>query len=87
VTRALGVRYPILSAPMGWVARSELVAAVSDAGGMGLVPGSLDLDVVVGDIRRVKELTARRFGVNVPILFAPPRRRSSSRSPARGCGS
>jgi enoyl-[acyl-carrier protein] reductase II len=70
VTRALGVRYPILSAPMGWVARAELVAAVSEAGGMGLVPGSLDLDTVVGDIRRVKELTSRPFGVNIPILFA-----------------
>jgi enoyl-[acyl-carrier protein] reductase II len=70
VTRALGIRYPILSAPMGWVARADLVAAVSEAGGMGLVPGSLDIDVVVGDIRRVKELTDRPFGVNIPILFA-----------------
>ncbi|EXG82901.1 NAD(P)H-dependent flavin oxidoreductase [Cryptosporangium arvum] len=70
VTRALGVDVPILSAPMGWVARPELVAAVSNAGGMGLVPGSLPLEEVRGDIRRVRDLTDKPFGINVPILVA-----------------
>jgi enoyl-[acyl-carrier protein] reductase II len=70
VTRALGVDVPILSAPMGWVARPDLVAAVSDAGGMGLVPGSLPLDEVRDDIRRVRDLTDKPFGINIPILVA-----------------
>jgi enoyl-[acyl-carrier protein] reductase II len=70
VTRDLGVPIPILSAPMGWVARAELVAAVSDAGGMGLVPGSLSLDEVRSDIRGVRERTDKPFGINIPLLFA-----------------
>ncbi|MTD16827.1 nitronate monooxygenase [Nakamurella sp. YIM 132087] len=70
VTRDLGVPIPILSAPMGWVARAELVAAVSNAGGMGLVPGSLAPDIVREEIRRTRDLTDRPFGVNVPLLFA-----------------
>ncbi|MBS44326.1 MAG: nitronate monooxygenase [Nocardioides sp.] len=70
VTNKLGIDLPIFSAPMGWVARPELVAAVSEAGAMGLVPGSLPVDVVRDDIRRVRDLTARPFGVNIPIAFA-----------------
>lgn len=61
---------PILSAPMGWVARPDLVAAVSEAGGMGLVPGSLAVDQVRADIARTRELTDRPIGVNIPIAFA-----------------
>ncbi|SOD74611.1 enoyl-[acyl-carrier protein] reductase II [Jatrophihabitans sp. GAS493] len=70
VTSALGISIPILSAPMGWVARAELVAAVSEAGGMGLVPGSLSLEEVRSDIRGVRERTDKPFGINVPLLFA-----------------
>jgi enoyl-[acyl-carrier protein] reductase II len=70
VTRDLGVEIPILSAPMGWVARSELVAAVSEAGGMGLVPGSLSLEEVQKDIQGVRNLTDKPFGINIPLLFA-----------------
>lgn len=70
VSRLLGVDVPILSAPMGWVARPDLVAAVSQAGGMGLVPGSLSPEQVRADIRRTRELTDKPFGVNIPIAFA-----------------
>jgi enoyl-[acyl-carrier protein] reductase II len=70
VTRALGISVPILSAPMGWVARAELVAAVSEAGGMGLVPGSLALEEVRDDIHRTRDLTDKPFGINIPLLFA-----------------
>jgi enoyl-[acyl-carrier protein] reductase II len=70
VTKLLGVDVPILSAPMGWVARPDLVAAVSEAGGMGLVPGSLAVEQVRADIARTRELTDRPIGVNIPIAFA-----------------
>jgi enoyl-[acyl-carrier protein] reductase II len=70
VTRMLGIDVPILSAPMGWVARPDLVAAVSEAGGMGLVPGSLSIEQVRRDIARTQELTDRPIGVNIPIAFA-----------------
>ena len=55
---------------MGWVARPDLVAAVSEAGGMGLVPGSLAVDQVRADIARTRDLTDRPIGVNIPIAFA-----------------
>ncbi|MCU1483168.1 MAG: Enoyl-[acyl-carrier protein] reductase, partial [Subtercola sp.] len=55
---------------MGWVARPDLVAAVSEAGGMGLVPGSLAVEQVRADIARTRELTDRPIGVNIPIAFA-----------------
>jgi enoyl-[acyl-carrier protein] reductase II len=54
---------------MGYVAKPLLVAAVSEAGAMGLVPGSLGIDVVRADIRRTRELTTKPFGVNLPLAF------------------
>ena len=70
VTKILGIELPIFSAPMGWVAGPELVAAVSDAGGMGLIPGSLPVETVRDNIRRARERTDRPIGVNIPIAFA-----------------
>jgi enoyl-[acyl-carrier protein] reductase II len=69
VTRLLGVSVPIVQAPMGYIAKPRLVAAVSEAGAMGLVPGSLGIDEVRADIRRTRELTDKPFGVNFPIAF------------------
>lgn len=65
----IGVDIPILSAPMGFVAKPDLVAAVSNAGAMGLVPGSLGPDVVREDVKRVRDLTDKPFGINIPIAF------------------
>jgi enoyl-[acyl-carrier protein] reductase II len=69
VTKMLGVRLPIVQAPMGWVAKPALVAAVAEAGAMGLVPGSLGTDMVRDDIHRTRDLTDKKFGVNLPIAF------------------
>lgn len=70
VTRLLGVRYPILQAPMGWIARSRLASAVSNAGGLGIIETSSgELDVVKEEIRAMRGLTDRPFGVNVAQLF------------------
>src|SRR6185503_7087529 len=47
VTRLLGVRYPIVQAPMGWIARAQLASAVSNAGGLGIIETSSgELDAV-----------------------------------------
>ena len=47
VSRLLGVRYPIVQAPMGWIARSQLASAVSNAGGLGIIETSSgELDAV-----------------------------------------
>ena len=40
ITEALGVEHPIIQAPMGWIARSQLASAVSNAGGMGIIETS-----------------------------------------------
>jgi enoyl-[acyl-carrier protein] reductase II len=69
VTELLGVDIPIVQAPMGYVAKPGLVAAVANAGAVGLVPGSLGIEEVRADIRRTRELTDRTFGVNLPLAF------------------
>jgi enoyl-[acyl-carrier protein] reductase II len=70
VTDLLGVEIPLLQAPMGWIARSDLAAAVSNAGGMGIIETSSgELDVIRGEIRRMHQLTDRPFGVNIAQAF------------------
>src|SRR3954447_19874852 len=54
---------------MGFVAKPPLVAAVSEAGAMGLVPGSLGTDMVRDDIRRTRALTSQPLGGNPPLAF------------------
>ncbi|MFM7756930.1 MAG: NAD(P)H-dependent flavin oxidoreductase [Actinomycetota bacterium] len=70
LTRLLGVDYPIVQAPMGWIARSQLASAVSDAGALGIIETSSgELDIIRGEIARMRELTDRPFGVNIAQLF------------------
>jgi enoyl-[acyl-carrier protein] reductase II len=70
VSRLLGVRYPIVQAPMGWIARAQLASAVSNAGGLGIIETSSgELDVVKDEIRRMRNLTDKPFGVNIAQLF------------------
>ncbi|HTB36564.1 MAG TPA: nitronate monooxygenase [Reyranella sp.] len=65
-----GVAYPIVQAPMGWIARSQLASAVSNAGGLGIIETSSgEVDQCLAEIARMKELTTKPFGVNLPILF------------------
>ena len=70
ITRLLGVRYPIVQAPMGWIARAQLASAVSNAGGLGIIETSSgELDVVREEIRKMRDLTDQPFGVNIAQLF------------------
>ncbi len=69
VTKLLGIEYPIIQGGMAWVAEYHLAAAVSEAGGFGLIGGaSAPAEVVREQIRKVKELTDKPFGVNVMLL-------------------
>lgn len=54
---------------MGYVATPQLVAAVSETGAMGLIPGSLGIDVTRDGIRQIRDLTSKPFGVNLPLAF------------------
>jgi enoyl-[acyl-carrier protein] reductase II len=70
VTDLLGVEHPIVQAPMGWIARAQLASAVSNAGGMGIIEtGSGELDVIRGEIARMRELTDKPFGVNIALAY------------------
>ncbi len=70
VTEMLGVRLPIVQAPMGWIARSQLASAVSNAGGMGIIETSSgELDVIKDEIRKMRDLTDKPFGVNIAQAF------------------
>ena len=70
VTAHTGSKYPIIQAPMGWIARSKLASAVCEAGGMGIIETSSgEIDNCKKEIQIMSELTDKPFGVNLPLLF------------------
>ena len=65
-----GVKYPIIQAPMGWIARSSLASAVSNAGGLGIIETSSgEVENCKKEIAMMSSLTDKPFGVNLPLLF------------------
>lgn len=70
ITELLGVEHPIVQAPMGWIARAQLASAVSNAGGLGIIETSSgQLDEVKEEIRKMRDLTDKPFGVNIAQAF------------------
>jgi enoyl-[acyl-carrier protein] reductase II len=70
LSKMLGVDYPIVQAPMGWIARSQLASAVSNAGGLGIIETSSgELDAVREEIKKMRRLTSKPFGVNIALAF------------------
>jgi len=70
ITDLLGVKYPIVQAPMGWIARSRLASAVCNAGGLGIIETSSgELDAVREEIKKMRSLTDKPFGVNIAQAF------------------
>lgn len=78
ICKMLGIRYPIIQAPMNWVSGADLAAAVSNAGGLGTLGPNAGADTITADveltgerlreqIRRVRSLTVKPFAVNIPI--------------------
>jgi enoyl-[acyl-carrier protein] reductase II len=66
----LGIEVPVVQAPMGWIARSQLASAVSNAGGLGIIETSSgELDAVREEIRKMRTLTDKPFGVNIAQAF------------------
>ena len=69
ITELLGIEYPIIQGGMAWVAEAHLAAAVSEAGGLGLLGGaSAPAEVIRDMIRQVREMTDKPFGVNVMLM-------------------
>ena len=70
VIKHTGSKYPIIQAPMGWIARSQLASSVSNAGGMGIIETSSgEIDNCKKEINLMSQLTNKPFGVNLPLLF------------------
>ena len=85
VSRLLGVRYPIVQAPMGWIARAQLASAVSNAGGLGIIETSSGrLDEVKDEVKKMRDLTDKPLGhQRRPGLRPRPRHRRVRRRPGR----
>lgn len=70
ITELFGVEYPIIQGGMIWVSGAKLAAAVSEAGGLGLIgAGSMRPDLLRAQIKKAKSLTDKPFGVNIPLLY------------------
>ena len=66
---ALGLRYPVFQGGMAWVSDATLAAAVSNAGGLGIISAmNLNADYLRGQIRTCRELTDKPFGVNIMLM-------------------
>lgn len=69
ITELLDIKYPIIQGGMAWVADHNLAAAVSNAGGLGLIgAANAPVDVVREEIRKTRELTDNTFGVNIMLI-------------------
>ena len=69
ITELLQIEYPVFQGGMAWVAEHNLAAAVSNAGGLGIIgAASAPPEVVREEIRKCKELTDKPFGVNIMLL-------------------
>ena len=70
ITRLFGIRYPIIQAGMIWASGWKLAAAVSNAGGLGIIgAGSMYPDVLKEHIQKCKRATSKPFAVNLPLLY------------------
>ena len=69
ITKLLGIQYPIIQGGMAWVAEHHLAAAVSEAGGLGLIgAANAPAEWVREQIRKARELTDKPFGVNIMLM-------------------
>ena len=70
VTEMTGTDYPIIQAPMGWIARAQLASAVSNAGGLGIIETSSgEFDNIKAEVVKMRELTDKPFGMNVALSY------------------
>ena len=69
ICELLNIRYPVFQGGMAWVATAELAAAVSNAGGLGIIAaGGAEAEIVRAEIKKCRQLTDKPFGVNVMLM-------------------
>ena len=69
IAEMLGIEFPVFQGGMAWIADAQLAAAVSEAGGLGIIAaGNADGEYVRKEIRKAKEMTDKAFGLNIMLL-------------------
>jgi NAD(P)H-dependent flavin oxidoreductase YrpB (nitropropane dioxygenase family) len=70
ITKLLGIQHPVICGCMQWLTRAELVAAVAEAGGLGIIPAATfdSIDEIKQEIRKTRQLTSKPFAVNVTLI-------------------
>lgn len=68
ICEILNIKYPVLQGGMAWIADANLAAAVSEAGGLGLITGTAPIEWIREEIRKAKSLTNKPFGVNIMLM-------------------
>ena len=68
ICKLLGIEYPIIHGGMAWIADASLAAAVSEAGGLGIITGTAPIEWIRDEIRKAKKLTNKPFGVNIMLM-------------------
>ena len=70
ITKLFGVKHPVIAGGMAWCSGWRLAAAVSNAGGLGLIgAGTMDVDLLREHIRKIKEATDKPWGINLPLMY------------------
>ena len=68
ITELLNIEYPIIQGGMAWISDASLAAAVSEAGGLGIISGVGNTEDVRAEIKKVKSLTKKPFGINIMLM-------------------
>ena len=68
ITELLNIEYPIIQGGMAWISDANLAAAVSEAGGLGIISGVGSTDDVRAEIKKTKSLTKKPFGINIMLM-------------------
>ena len=70
ITEMLGIKYPIIQGGMAWIVNADMVAAVGNAGGLGILPSGTcaDAEALRSELKRIKELTDKPYAVNFTFM-------------------
>jgi len=69
VTKILGIKYPVIKGGMVWVSNAELTAAVSNAGGLGVMGvGAMDINILNKELDKLQSMTDQPFGISFPLI-------------------
>ena len=69
LTELFGIEYPVIQGAMAWIANAELAAAVSNAGGLGIIAaGATPPELLEKELLKIKDLTDKPYGLNIMLL-------------------